>query len=105
MRSRFALSESNRSRCGWLRIEPDEMQSILDRWIKNHVTPDDHARPEVKARRARQCVISVSREPGKPGSFQCTFSLLPHYQLDDLSAAIRLQTTMSKRRLNTDFEG
>ncbi len=79
-------------------IEPDEMQSILDRWIKNYVTPDDHARPEVKARRPlRQADISVSREPGKPGSFQCTFSLLPHYQLDDLSAAIRLQTTMSKR--------
>ncbi len=79
-------------------LEAEEMQSILDRWIKNYVTPDDRARPEIKARRPlRQAEISVTREPGKSGSYQCTFSLLPHYQLDDLSAAIRLQTTMSKR--------
>jgi type VI secretion system ImpC/EvpB family protein len=78
-------------------VEPDEMQTILDRWIKAYVTPDDHARPEIKARRPlRQADITVSRELGKSGSFQCTFSLLPHYQLDDLTAAIRLRTT-SKR--------
>ncbi len=80
-------------------IEPDEMQTILDRWIKNYVTPDDHARPEIKAKRPlRQAEITVSRDPGKPGSYQCTFSLLPHYQLDDLSAAIRLKPTTTSKR-------
>lgn len=78
--------------------EPEEMQTKLDSWIKNYVTPDDSARPEVKARRPlRQAEVNVNRDPGKPGAFQCTFSLLPHYQLDDLSASIRLQTTFSKR--------
>ncbi len=79
-------------------IEPEEMQSTLDSWIKQYVTPDDSARPEVKARRPlRQAEIAVVREPGRAGSYQCTFSLLPHYQLDDLSASIRLQTTMQRR--------
>jgi type VI secretion system ImpC/EvpB family protein len=79
-------------------IKPDELQTILDRWIKDYVTPDDHARPEIKAKRPlRQADITVSQDPGKSGSYQCTFSLLPHYQLDDLSAAIRLRTTTKKR--------
>lgn len=78
--------------------EPEEMQSILDAWIKQYVTPDDSARPEVKAKRPlRQAEITVMQAPGRPGTFQCTFSLLPHYQLDDLTASIRLQTTTAKR--------
>jgi type VI secretion system ImpC/EvpB family protein len=78
--------------------EVEDLQTLLDAWIKPYVTPDDHARPDVKRMRPlRQAEIFVSRDPTKPGSYQCTFSLLPHYQLDDLSAAIRLQTTMSKR--------
>lgn len=78
--------------------EPEDMQSVLDTWIKQYVTPDDSAKPEVKARRPlRQAEVYVVRDPGRPGSFQCTFSLLPHYQLDELSASIRLQTTMNNR--------
>ncbi len=78
--------------------EPEEMQTILDRWVKEYVTPDDSARPEVKARRPlRQAEVSITQDPGRPGTFQCTFSLLPHYQLDDLTASIRLQTTTTKR--------
>jgi len=78
--------------------EPEDMQSTLDQWIKQYVTPDDSARPEVKARRPlRKAEVNVVRDPGRPGTFQCTFSLLPHYQLDDLSASIRLQTTMNNR--------
>jgi type VI secretion system ImpC/EvpB family protein len=79
-------------------IEPEDLQTQLDRWIKEYVTPDDRARPEIKAKRPlRQAEITVTRESGKAGSYQCTFSLLPHYQLDDLSASIRLQTTFQRR--------
>lgn len=78
--------------------EPEELQSKLDSWVKRYVTPDEHATPETKARLPlRQATVSVVRDPGMPGSFQCKFSLLPHYQLDDLSASIRLQTTMRGR--------
>jgi type VI secretion system ImpC/EvpB family protein len=73
--------------------EAEDMQNLLDRWVKSYVTPDESARPEVKAKRPlRQAEVTVQRDPGRPGTYQCTFSLLPHYQLDDLSAAIRLQT-------------
>lgn len=98
--SRFAhyLKVIARDRVG-AATEPEELQAELDGWIKQYVTPDDTARPDVKARRPlRQAEISVTKEPGKAGSYQCKFSLLPHYQLDDLSAAIRVQTTLDHRK-------
>lgn len=74
-------------------VEPADLQDKLDRWIKQYVTPDDAARPEVKAKRPlRQAEINVQSDPGNPGTYKCTFSLLPHYQLDDLNADIRLTT-------------
>ncbi len=78
--------------------EPHELQDKLDRWIKQYVTPDQHAKPESKAKRPlRKAEIEVTGEPDKPGSYQLIFRLLPHYQLDDLSVSIRLQTTEVKR--------
>ncbi len=78
--------------------EPEALQTQLDAWLKEYVTPDDSATPETKARRPlRQAEVSVTRDPGKPGAYNCKFSLLPHYQLDELSAAIRLQTTLENR--------
>jgi len=97
--SRFAhyLKVIARDEVGSL-SEPEAMQSRLDSWLKQYVTPDDSASPETKARRPlRQAEVSVSRDPGKPGSYNCRFSLLPHYQLDELSASIRLQTTLENR--------
>lgn len=78
--------------------EPEQMQSRLDVWIKNYVTPDNLAKPDAKARRPlREAEVIVARDPAKPGSFLCKFNLLPHYQLDELSASIRLQTALEYR--------
>jgi type VI secretion system ImpC/EvpB family protein len=77
--------------------EPEDLQRTLDRWVKQYVTPDENARPESKAKRPlRSAEIEVTRHPERPGTFQLIFRLLPHYQLDDLSVSIRLQTTESK---------
>ncbi len=78
--------------------EPEEIQSQLDAWIKNYVTPDDSARPETKAQRPlREAEVMISGNPGKPGSYICKFNLLPHYQLDELTASIRMQTTIENQ--------
>lgn len=78
--------------------DPSELEDRLDRWIKQYVTPDQNAKPESKAKRPlRKAEVTVTSEPEKPGSYQLTFRLLPHYQLDDLSVSIRLQTTEIKR--------
>lgn len=80
-------------------LEPEDMQAKLDRWIKNYVTPDEHARPDVKAKRPlRRAEVKVARDQSRPGNYLCQFSLLPHYQLDDLSASIRLQTKLDRPR-------
>lgn len=77
--------------------EPEDLETKLDRWIKRYVTPDERARPETKARLPlRQAQVNVARDPSNPGAYSCTFSLLPHYQLDELTASIRLQTTFKK---------
>lgn len=77
--------------------EPEELERILDRWVKQYVTPDEDARPESKAKRPlRSAEIEVTRHPERPGTYQLIFRLLPHYQLDDLSVSIRLQTTEAK---------
>lgn len=78
--------------------EPSDLQDRLDRWIKQYVTPDQNAKMESKAKRPlRKAEVTVTSEPEKPGSYQLIFRLLPHYQLDDLSVSIRLQTTETKR--------
>lgn len=78
--------------------EPEELQNTLDSWIKRYVTPDERARPETKARLPlRQAQVTVVRDAANPGAYQCIFSLLPHYQLDDLTASIRLQTSLEKQ--------
>jgi type VI secretion system ImpC/EvpB family protein len=81
--------------------EPSDLQDRLDRWIKQYVTPDQNAKLESKAKRPlRQAEVSVTRDPEKPGTYQLVFRLLPHYQLDDLSVSIRLQTTEIKREVS-----
>lgn len=78
--------------------EPEDLRNRLDAWIKQYVTPDEGASPQAKARRPlREAEINVVRDPGKPGTMLCTFNLLPHYQLDELSAAIRLTTTTDRK--------
>lgn len=74
-------------------IEPQEVEDRLHSWLQQYVTPDRNAKVETKARLPlSEAQVSVTEEPGKPGTYSCTFSLLPHYQLDQLRAAIRLTT-------------
>lgn len=76
-------------------LTPEDCQKYLDRWIKNYVTPDDQATQETKSRRPlRGAEIKIKADPGKPGSFLCTMNLWPHYQLDDLTASVRLNTSL-----------
>ena len=76
-------------------LTPEDCQKYLDRWIKNYVTPDDQAAQETKARRPlRGADIRIITDPSKPGNFLCTMNLWPHYQLDDLTASVRLNTSL-----------
>ena len=43
----------------------------------------------------REGRVQVREVDGKPGAYQCTVHLRPHFQLDQLSAGIRLTTQLA----------
>jgi len=65
--------------------------NYLNTWISNYVLLDDDATQGMKARfPLREARIDVYDVPGRPGVFRANVFLRPHFQLEELSASIRL---------------
>lgn len=97
--SRFAhyLKVMIRDRVGSY-TTPEAIEDGLNKWLLQYVTANDNAPPETKARYPlREGKAQVREIDGKPGSYQCTVHLRPHFQLDQVSAAIRLTTQLNTR--------
>jgi type VI secretion system ImpC/EvpB family protein len=95
--SRFAhyLKVMARDKIGSF-TEASDCEYYLHNWLHQYVTPDAEASPETKARfPLREAHVKVEENRGKPGSYMCTAHLLPHFQLDGLTAAIRLRTELA----------
>ncbi len=72
-------------------LTKDNVSDYLNTWIASYVLIDDGAVNEIKARYPlREARIDVTDVPGKPGSYKATVFLKPHFQLEELSASIRL---------------
>ena len=72
-------------------LTKDNVSDYLNTWISSYVLIDDGAVNEIKARYPlREARIDVTDVPGKPGSYKATVFLKPHFQLEELSASIRL---------------
>ncbi len=81
--------------------EFDDLEGFLQNWIVKYVTSDSEASPETKARfPLRDAQIRVEPTPGRPGSYRCQMRLLPHYELDDLEASVRVVAELSPPRTN-----
>lgn len=79
--------------------EPGELEEFLQRWIVKYVTTDSEASAEVKAKfPLREAKVEVREQPGKPGAYQCIMHLAPHYELDELSATVRVVTELAPPR-------
>jgi type VI secretion system protein ImpC len=90
--SRFAhyLKVIMRDKIGSFQSRAD-IDNFLNRWISQYVQLNDTASQEVKARQPlRDARIDVSEVPGKPGSYRAVAFLRPHFQLNELTASIRL---------------
>jgi type VI secretion system ImpC/EvpB family protein len=90
--SRFAhyLKCLCRERLGSL-TSAGELNHLLSSWISNYVIDDARASAEMKARYPlRQAEVQVAEIPGQAGAYRLQMQLLPHYQLDALSASLRL---------------
>ena len=67
------------------------VESYLNTWIANYVLLDDMASQKEKARYPlRDARVDVTDVPGKPGCYKATVFLRPHFQLEELSASLRL---------------
>jgi type VI secretion system protein ImpC len=72
-------------------LTKDNVSSYLNNWIASYILLNDAASQELKARfPLREARIDVFDVPGKPGSYKATIFLRPHFQLEELTASIRL---------------
>ena len=69
----------------------EEVETFLNNWIMQYVTGDDNASHQVKAKYPlRDAQVQVKEVPGKPGSYTAVAHLRPHFQLEELTASLRL---------------
>ena len=68
-----------------------EVQKYLQTWISEYVLLTDEAPQSLKARfPLREARIDVFDVPGNPGKYRATVFLRPHFQLEELTASLRL---------------
>ena len=67
------------------------VSDYLNNWIADYVLLNDNADQAQKARfPLRDARVDVTEVPGKPGCYKAVVFLRPHFQLDELTASIRL---------------
>jgi len=75
--------------------EREDMQRWLSDWISNYVTSDPNASEETKAKYPlADAKIEVEDVEGNPGYYSAKFYLRPHFQLEGLTASLRLVTKL-----------
>jgi type VI secretion system ImpC/EvpB family protein len=78
---------------------PEELQSVLQKWILDYVTPDKNASASTRLRKPLlEAEIRVIAIPGRAGEYESIFHLVPHHELDDMRVSIRLDTKLLPAR-------
>ncbi len=69
----------------------DNVAAYLNTWIRQYVLGKDDAGQALKAQfPLREARVDVVEVPGRPGSYRATVFLRPHFQLEELTASMRL---------------
>lgn len=69
----------------------DTLTQFLNRWMGMYVLGTDDAGQELKAQfPLREARVDVYDVPGKPGAYRAVAFLRPHFQLEELTASVRL---------------
>lgn len=95
--SRFAhfVKVIARDRIGSM-IRPEDIEIQLQKWLQDYTITNESAGPEVKAQYPlREARVRVRENPSAPGSFVCDVHLRPHFQLDQMYAAMKFTTQLS----------
>lgn len=71
------------------------IEDYLQTWISDYILLDDNASQGAKARfPLREARVDVREVPGSPGEYTAVAFLRPHFQLEEISASIRLVATL-----------
>jgi type VI secretion system protein ImpC len=69
----------------------EDVENYLNTWIMMYVLAKDDAGQNLKAQYPlREARVDVVEVPGKPGAYKATVFLRPHFQLEELTASMRL---------------
>jgi type VI secretion system protein ImpC len=69
----------------------ENVENYLNAWIADYVLVNDNASQSLKAQYPlREARIDVTEDPSKPGVYRATVFLRPHFQLEELTASIRM---------------
>ncbi|SFM79503.1 type VI secretion system contractile sheath large subunit [Rugamonas rubra] len=73
----------------------DNVETFLNNWIADYVLVNDNASQSLKAQfPLREARIDVTEDPAKPGVYKATVFLRPHFQLEELTASIRMVASL-----------
>lgn len=80
--------------------EREDMQRWLQSWINNYVDGDPkNSTEETKARKPMSAAeVVVEEVEGSPGYYNARFFLRPHYQLEGLTASLRLVSKLPSEK-------
>ncbi|MES2322270.1 MAG: type VI secretion system contractile sheath large subunit [Pseudomonadota bacterium] len=69
----------------------ENVENFLNTWIADYVLVNDNASQSLKAQYPlREARIDVTEDAAKPGCYRATVFLRPHFQLEELTASIRM---------------
>src|SRR5690606_24799508 len=69
----------------------EAIEKYLNTWIADYVLLNDTAPQSAKAQYPlREARVDVTEIAGRPGAFKATVFLRPHFQLEELTASVRL---------------
>ncbi len=71
--------------------EREDVERLLNRWIKGYTNNAPNASQELKSKYPfRDARVDVNEVPGKPGTYEATVYLRPHFQLEGVAVTLHL---------------
>ena len=79
-------------------LTKENVENYLNTWLSSYILLNDDAPASIKAEYPlREGRVDVYDVPGSPGSYKSVIYLRPHFQMEELTASIRLVATLPGR--------
>ena len=76
-------------------LTKENIETYLNNWLSGYILLNDDAASTIKAQYPlREGRIDVYDIPGSPGKYKSVIYLRPHFQMEELTASIRLVATL-----------